>query len=222
MSTAEFPYRVLIDTNDVGVSTHALDARTARIVISNLNHLSDEFGQVCVNMSGTTAALSGKAGYLTPGTPAFVTTFYFVTSFKFPIKVRAGGQSYKFRIRIGGASGNTAATSFLAGLGPGIIRLSGASGGTTDNFFRTADTTTTTAAWLTGASLGPNAYTRMIEMAPDQVSRCVVDRETLVALGGAPASVEVALVTLNIWATTANVTHVPRLYSVYLAEVIGL
>ena len=51
MATSEYGYRVLIDTAAVGGQTQALDARTSRIVMSNLNHMADEFAQVRVAMS---------------------------------------------------------------------------------------------------------------------------------------------------------------------------
>ncbi len=217
MSTSEFECRILTDAADYGLSTNPLDVATSRYVINNLNHLSDEFGQVLSCMSSTVAALSGKTGYLTPATPAATGVFYPVVSHTFPIKVRAAGQSYKFRIRIGGASGNTASTLFLAQLTGGSGLLTSG----TDAQYVTAATTSSTAAWLTGASLGPNAYTTLMELTSEQVNRCLISMPTTIDLGGDDASVQVAMVTLLISASTANVAHVPRLYNVMLAEVIG-
>jgi hypothetical protein len=223
VATSEYEYRVLVDTNDIGGTTHALDARTSRIIVSNINHLSDEFAQVLSCRSGTVPALSGKSGYLTTNTPTFAGTPYLVTADTVPIKVRAGGQSYRIRVRVGGASGNTASTVFYVaaapvGMAPASIVTSA---GAIDSIYQTAATTSSTAAWLTGASRGPNAYTTMIEMTATQVEACVVTRPTLTALGGDSSTVQVALVQLSVWATTANVAHVPRLYALSAAEVIG-
>ena len=109
-----------------------------------------------------------------------------------------------------------------------LANLMGAGGGAapppsgTDAQFVTAATTSSTAAWLTGASQGTNGYTTLVEMTADQVGGSLTDYETTTALGGDAASVQVAQVTLSIFASTANVAHVPRLYNVMLAEVIGL
>jgi hypothetical protein len=219
MSTSEYEYRVLVDPAIVLGSTNALDSRTSRILMSNFNHLADEFAQVPIAMSGTVPALSGKSGYLTTGTPALTGTPYAVGSWTFPIKVRASGQSYRFRVRIGGASGNTASTTFYLTLSNG--RPSRIATATDDSVFKTDATTSSTAAWLTGDSLGPLASATLMEMTGEQVEACTVVRSTLTTAGGNAVSVDVALVTATVWATTADVTHVPRLYAVYLAEVIG-
>jgi hypothetical protein len=222
MSTSEYERRILTDSNDVMGQPKALDALSARIVMSNLNHLADEFAQVRAALSGTTASLSGKAGYLTSGTPAAIDTPYQVCTTSFPICVRAAGQSYKFRVRIGGASANGASSAtFYATLSAGG-EAPALTTDATDATFVTTPTTSTSAAWLTGASQGAAAYTTMMEMSPAQVATCMSSFATRMAIGGDAASVTVPWVTLTVFASTTNVSHVPRLYGVSLAEVIGL
>ncbi len=222
MATSEYHYRVLLDLADVGVAKKALDPTTSRSLMSNLNHMADEFAQVRVTYSGTVAALSGKAGYLSSRTPTSTATPYAVTSWSFPMSIRAQGQSYKLRVRIGGATANATATAtFTAVLSPGNTAPASV-GDASDAVYVTAGTASTAAAWLTGVSQGAGAYTTMMEMNAAQVAACWNDFPTKVSLSGDPATVTCAWVTLSIFAETTNVTHVPRLYSVYAAEVIGL
>jgi hypothetical protein len=221
MSTSEYSYRVLVDTAAVGDATHALDARTSRIVLSNLNHLADEFAQARVSMSGTVSALSGKAGYLTSRTPTAADTPYLVVSYTFPISVRALGQSYKLRVRVGGATANAAAdATFRLVLSPGPEAASLVLGAS-DASYTSAKTSSTTAAWLTGSSDGAANYSTMVEMSASQVAMCMTEFATTESLGGDAASVMVPWATLSVFAETTNVTHVPRLYALNAAEVIG-
>jgi hypothetical protein len=221
VATSEYEYRVLFDTNAVGDATAALDARTARIILSNLNHLADEFAQARVAMSGTVAALSGKSGYLTSRTPVATNTPYLVVSYTFPLSIRAAGQSYKVRVRVGGATANAAAAAtFRLVLSPGFD-ASAAVSGPTDASYTSGATSSTSAAWLTGASDGTNAYATMMELNSAQVDLCMAEFATSVSLGGDPASVNVPWVTLSVFAETTNVTYVPRLYSLLASEVVG-
>ncbi len=220
MSTSAYEYRILMDTDEVCKATNALDALTTRFLINNANHLADEFAQVVTCMSSTVAAISSKVGYLTPRTPTLTATPYAIVSHTFPIKVRAAGQSYRFRIRIGGASGSTASTKFYAVLSRANAAID-ALAAADDAVFETAATTSSTAAWLTGTSMGDEGYTTMIEMTAAQVALCSTVESTLTDLAGSSVSVTFALATLSIFATTANVAHVPRLYAVSCAEVIG-
>ncbi len=221
MSTAEYEYTVHVDSAYVMTPNAALDAFTTRLVLSNINHLSDMNAQVLATFSGTVPALSGKAGYLTPGTPAAVDTPYAIVSATFPICLRARGQSYRVRIRIGGASANAGATATFRAVLSSAASGPGAVAEDSDAVFKTAGTTSTSAAWLTGTSRGAAGYTTMIEMNPAEVAGCIVSRSTSASLGGSTTSVDIALVTLSVFGFTTNVTYPPRLYSVYAAEVIG-
>ncbi len=226
MSTSEYEYRVLTDTNEYGDSPQALDAFTSRIVMSNLNHLADEFAQVRCALSGTVAALSGKAGYLTSRTPTAINTPYAVVSTSFPMLVRGSGASYKLRVRIGGASSNVAAAAiFTAVLSLGRDAPAAVGDASeapyTDAVYITDATASTAAAWLTGASQGPGGYATLMEMNAAEVEACALDFPTTDAPGGGAVTVRVAWVTLTIFASTSNVTYVPKLFAVYAAEVIG-
>jgi hypothetical protein len=221
MSTAEYAYRVLVDANFVAYDNQPLDAFTTRLVLSNLNHLSDMNAQVCATLSTSVAGLSGKLGYLTPGTPAAVDTPYAIVSATFPICIRERGQSYRMRIRIGGATANATATATFRAVLSSASTAPAAVSDASDAVFLTAGTTSTTAAWLTGASQGSGAYTTMIEMNPTQVAGAIVSRPTTDLLAGVPTSVDIALVTLSVFGLTTNVTHSPRLSGLYAAEVIG-
>ncbi len=222
MATSEYEYRVLIDLATVGGQTHALDARTSRIVMSNLNHMADEFAQVRVAMSNTKISSFYADPYLTSQTPAAADVPYLVTSATFPMNVRVQGQAYKLRVRIGGATANAAATAtFYAVLGQGsraAVGLFEAS----DSVYVTSGTASTSAAWLTGVSQGTEAYTTMMEMDAAKTSLCLAQFPTNVELGGDPATVAVTWATLTIFASTTNAAYTPRLYGLYAAEVIGL
>ncbi len=222
MATSEYGYRVLIDTAAVGGQTQALDARTSRIVMSNLNHMADEFAQVRVALSSTKISSFYAEPYLTSRQPQTPGVPYLITSASFPMNVRVQGQAYKLRVRIGGATANAAATAtFYAVLGQGH-RASADVSLASDAVYVTAGTASTSAAWLTGASQGAQAYTTMVEMDAAATALCLAQFPTAEQLGGDPVSVPLTWATLSIFASTTNLSYVPRLYSVYAAEVIGL
>ncbi len=217
--TSIYGYRIRAGSQFGTGGTSPISAVYARRVLSNnLCHYADIFGQVRASWSGS---LSAKLAYLVPTTPTVVNVPFLIWSTTFPISMRASLNTYKLRIRLAGASSdNTNAVRFRAVIGPAssIARLAVDAA---DYVFLTATTTSSTGAWLTGASQGSAAYTTMIGMTQRDVSDALVTTGTKIDIGGAGASVPQCLVTLAVYGQTANVAAVPRLYGVYAAEWVG-
>ncbi len=219
MSTSPYGYRVRTGGQFGTAGTSPISAVYARrVLVNNLCHYADVYGQVRAAWSGS--ALASK-GYLETTTPTIVDGPYLAWSTVFPIALRAGAEAYKLRIRIAGATSNALyACRFRAVLAPQTTiasRLTEAA----DHVFLTATTSSTTGAWLTGASQGSGAYTTMIELSREDVASAMTVTSTPADIGGAVRAVPQCLLALNVYGQTANVAATPRLFGVYAAEWIG-
>lgn len=217
VTTSPYGYRVRVGSQFGTAGASPISAVYARrVLLNNLCHYADVFGQVRASWASGT----GKTPISTT-TPAAANTPYFLWSTSFPIALRADGSAYKLRIRIAGASSdNATAVRFRAVVGSPLV-VSRLVTSATDSAFLTATTTSSTGAWLTGASNGSNAYTTMIEMTPDEVADAIVTVGTPVDIAGADRGVAQALVTLAVYGQTANVASTPQLHGVYAAEWVG-
>jgi hypothetical protein len=99
--------------------------------------------------------------------------------------------------------------------------LSLVNGATGDFIFETATTSSTTHAWLTGASAGANAWTTQIVIPAEYATAWTTATDTLDDLAGDSASVGQCLVSVTVFGSTANAASLPRLSGLYLAEWIG-
>ena len=219
MTTSPYGYRVRTGGQFGTAGTSPISAVYARrVVLNNLLHYADVFGQVRAGWN--TSPRVGK-GYIDSVTPTAVDTPYPIWSTTFPLALRASLASYKLRVRIAGASSNnTHAVRFRAVL----CRASALSTrvlDAADHVFLTATTTSSTAAWLTGASQGSEAYTTMIALTEGSVTDALTITSTPADIGGAGRAVPQCLVTLAVYGQTANVAATPRLHGVYAAEWVG-
>lgn len=197
----------------------ALDAGFARDVVhNNLAHFADQSAQVHICWAATGPGINAATTY-------FVASESTYLSFgPFPLRLRQDGRSYKLRIRIAGATtGGDYSVRFFAVIAPA---------GEAQQHLVAADSVYQTgvaaggAAWLTGASIGPNAYPTMIEIPASLTSQWVATTSTLDNVGGDPVGVEQCLVSLNIrasltWLGGGSSIPQARLHGVYLAEYIG-
>lgn len=211
MSTSEFGYLVTTDAAIYCKENKPLGPIVARTVLNNLNHLSDEAGQVRVNFNAQ-------------ATPTTVTANlpWLIMSFAVPVTQRQSGDSYKMRIRIAGAA-ETAGTNvyFTAVLGvPTASGARGSWGGFGDQEFVTATTSSDTGAWLTGASQGPAASSTLVYLPSALVT--TKDFTTTDTISGSAKTISVPMTQLSIYGTTASAAVKPVLYGVYLAEYVGL
>lgn len=219
MTTSPYGYRVRTGGQFGTAGSAPISAVYARrVLVNNLCHYADVFGQVRASWSGS--ALAAK-GYLETTPPTVVDGPYLMWATTFPVMLRAGMEPYKLRIRLAGATSNALyACRFRAVLASQTTiasRLTEAA----DHVFLTATTSSTTGAWLTGASQGSGAYTTMLEMSREDVASALTITSTPADIGGAGRATTQCLVTLGVYGQTANVLATPRLYGVYASEWVG-
>ena len=233
MSTSPLGYRVVIGWDAFSAQRPLSAFDTRNVVLNNLCHYADSYGQTLVNWSATAAALTGGYGYLYPGSPADLTGYLpsLIGMWKVPLRIRADGSSYKVRIRIGGAS-DTAGESvrFFAALalpGYGIGRvlydgtvLAGMPALHGDAIFGTVATTSTTPAWLTGVSQGNNGWSTMIQLPADLVSSHLRMHGTFDETS-APESVLYTDTILVVFSLATHDGIGGRLYAVHACEWVG-
>jgi hypothetical protein len=219
VTTSPYGYRVRTGGQFGTAGTSPISAVYARrVLLNNLCHYADVFGQV--RAAWNTSPRVGK-GYIDSITPTAVDTPYPIWSTTFPILLRASLASYKLRVRIAGASSDGAnAVRFRAVLAPATV-LSARVLDAADHVFLTATTTSSSAAWLTGASQGAEAYTTMMALTDGAVTDALTLTSTPADIGGAGRGVAQCLVTLAVYGQTANIAATPRLHGVYAAEWVG-
>lgn len=142
----------------------------------------------------------------------------------FPISLRPDGSSYRCRVRIAGC-GESAVDKvrFAFSIGPALgtaaaYALTSPSVATTDNVWDTGDVSSATPAYLTGATLGVEAWTTQIALTAAQAAQCTSVVSTIVDVAGAPVSVTQAIVQPTIWTYTDDSAHPARLYAASLEE----
>jgi len=220
VTTSPYGYRVRIGSQFGTGGTSPISAVYARrVLLNNLCHYADVFGQVRAAWSS-----SPRVGlpYLTTTTGSkSANTPYPIWSTTFPIALRASLASYKLRVRIAGASSDgVTAVRFRAVLAP-ATSLGRVVASAVDSVFLTATTTSATGAWLTGASQGSGAYTTMIALTESEVTDALTMTSTPADVAGAGRAVAQCLVTLAVYGQTANTVSTPRLHGVYAAEWVG-
>lgn len=216
--------RLAYDDGDlVGAAQVPIGAVIARrVVLNNLLHYADAFGQTRVAWSIPINTYSGGNAYLRPrSSPAPVADeFYEIASFgQFPLQLRADGTPYKIALWATGYSSSGDEVTFRIAVCPSaqardVIREAA------DHVWE-ASTTSTASAALSGATLGTNAYTTLLAPTAARAALWRVPTGTLVDLGGAPAGVEQTLVSICVWASTANTGSYPALTGLYAREWIG-
>ncbi len=198
-------------------------SNTRDFVVNNLLHYADIFAQVRAAMALTKSTYSGGQGSISGyGSPDADVWYPILDVGPFPIPLRADGSSYRLRIRIGGASSTGHAVKFLACLAPSATAALGLANDIADDFqFETVTTSSTTHAWLTGASRGSEAWETQIVVPAIYAAAWTQTTDTLDDLGGDAVSVDQCLVHLVILGSTANAASVPQLSGLYAAEWIG-
>jgi hypothetical protein len=210
MSTAEYTYVVATDAAIVGASNSAVDAMSSRALMSNINHLSDEFAQVriCMGSDGTNmpSAASGD-------------TDVFLTSYIFPILQRASGDSYRFRIRLAGITPTPSPVQKLTAIIGPYIGAGRPVAATTygDAKFIADISDDTGVSWGTGSSQGTNAWADLIELPAALVQ--TRDFQTKDIFGGSAVTASIPFAQLSIFGS--GVSDSVTLNGVYLAEYIG-
>lgn len=178
--------------------------------VNNANHYGDIFGQVRARWGAQ------AGGYIVATNTANASWRPIWIAERFPIALRPDGSSYRLRVRVNGSAENA---SYKVGF---AVSLSSPEGGhgvypgsaATDAVWSTGtNITATTAAYLSGASLGSAAWTTMIAMTAAEAAACVRSTSTIVDVGGSRISVTQAMVALIFWAYVDDTAHQARLYA---------
>jgi hypothetical protein len=192
---------------------------------NNINHYSDIHAQRRACFIG--CALTGVGYYELDSTLGEIWAPLWSTG-PFPIPVMPDGATYNVRIQLAGStSGALDDATFAVVLAPqGSSRslLTPGSGViTSDAVWVSSATTSSTAAWLTGASQGPNAWTSQVGLTAAEASRFMRSTATYAAPGGVgPVSVSQCLVALQIFAKQKNAASHPRIYGFIADEWVGV
>jgi hypothetical protein len=185
----------------------------ASIVSNNLDHYCDSYGQVRLNFSGD-ALTPKKSGVV-------VDTWYQITASEaFPVPLRADGSAYKLRVRIGGRSTAGHAVRFAFVLAPVLEAPRVLNTNATDSVFTTGSVTSTSVAWLTGASVA-TSHATLMQLTADEIARYTVRTSTPIDLGGARVELSQCLVNVVVYGRTANTGSEPELRAAFAAEWVG-
>ena len=217
MSTSEFGGFVRTDPTLVCQADEPLDAYSVRVLLSNLMHLSDEYSQVRVAWSGSTIA---KAYINSPQENVLAPSF--AGSWTFPVTCKSNLDSYRFRILLAGAATSGSPATFYAAItAPSAVStLHRISTIVSDTIYKTSSTSSSTPAWLTGSSQGPEAWSDMITLPGAGLS--TLPYEIPSSLGSSDTvTINIPTVTLSIFTQTSDITKPAKLYGVYCAEVLG-
>lgn len=139
----------------------------------------------------------------------------------FPVSLRPDGSSYRLRVRVAGAGESALFDNYFAvSIGPTTPGIAGVdpAAGTTDNIWLSAKVNSTTAAYLTGASMGTEAWPTMIALTAPQAAACSRSTATIVDVAGAPISVVQAMCVATLWTYTEDPAHPARIYAFSLEE----
>lgn len=199
-----------------------IDAGVAALLANNVIHAADESARVWVNWCAPTAAY--KTGsideFIEPLSGDVVTGGWFQVRKvgPIPLSVFRDGTPYLLRVRIAGAVSAVAGdVTFAVGTGPPGGVLDEVLAATERNYVRYDDISSTTPADLTPVE--PASGILSIDQA--RVEASIVARPTLVDTGGESGEVEAAEFYVFVWAKTTNVTSVPQLWKLHVAEYVG-
>lgn len=189
---------------------------------NNLLHFADEFAQVRVAWSSTLATFTGQSDYITGRDSQDADTWYPIAAYgPFPIPLREDGRSYRCRVRIGGSSDGGEDVQFRLVLAPQREALALVNTVAEDFIYETVATSSTSAAWLTGQSIGEQELTTQVQIPARYTSAWMVETSTLADVGGAVVTASQCLVSACIFGKSLNNPDVPRLYGAMVGEWIG-
>lgn len=210
MSTSPWGYFVRYDTPELSDGA-PVDVLMARTLANNVCHAADCKAAVRANWVGENGNFIAiepfsKSGSLSTGYWYPLSTFG-----PWPACVRSDGTAYPLRVRLRGHSQNAAATCefrvVYSALEDAVASRDAAGANVV-----TLSTSSTTAAWLTGATL--------LTVTEEQTS--LGQRDVSVADGAVSYSIPCFMLAVTVWGKTSNASYEPRLDGFYAAEYIGL
>jgi len=214
-----FGARIALDSGEL-VEEDGADVSLMRTLENNAQHFADQSAQVRVNMSGPANPLTTKqigAGDVDTWLPIAVFG-------PFPLRVRADGNPYLIRARIGGSASAANSITLRAALAPVLGAATGRGseyirGHIEDNGVNVleASTSSTSAAWLTATG------SRTTLDATGLVIESQFTLATVSAAGGAvrDVSVRAAMFGLHVWGLSTTSGTQPQLDALYAAEFVG-
>jgi hypothetical protein len=233
MSTSIHNGRVLFADSLYGSADTPVDTTIMRDGVANgLLHIADSYAQVRVAVMHPDYSTFGGAAEFEynetlDNTPT-ANTWYRIQGSPFgewPLTMHADGTPYVLRVRVGGKSSGGAGAGTVtfrvviapASNGLGELELPA------DHIYETAGTTSTSVAWLTGASRGSGAYTTRMELAAAKADTWTREVSVYNAVSEADSrQVRQCLVACHVFAKTTNALDVPRLHALSVAEYVGL
>ncbi len=140
---------------------------------------------------------------------------------EWPLTIRDDGRPYILRVRIAGALDGTPATgSFRVVIAPDSEAW--VERDADDDTSGDASTTSTTVSWLTFQSNGTNGAATYLEISAEK-ARSWLRRVSCfnAAAGGSPREIEQVLVSAHVFGSTTDITNLPVLYGLHIAEHYG-
>lgn len=220
--TSELTHRVEYDAASVfNANNRPIGNRATRdLVLNNLNHYSDIFGQqrACwVKAAGSAVEEQNTI----PGASSVAWLPRLMTA-PFPIAIREDGTSYRVRIHVGGEISSALYTAtFAVVLAPTIVAqevLEGITTAPTDSVWISNATASTTPVYLTGTSQGPSAYARMVTLTAQEVSQYTVATSTIKEIAGDASAVPQCMVSLCAFIKVSNSLGTGRINALIAQE----
>lgn len=232
MTTSIHSAIVPFATSLYGAAADPVDTTISRDGVANgLLHCADSYAQVRVNvMHPDYSTFNAPAAYEyneTAANPPTANTWYRIEGTPFgewPLTFHSDGTPYLLRVRIAGRSSGGAGSgtvTFRVVIAPANAGL-GELESPSDHIFETDGTTSTSVAWLTGATRGSEAYETRMELAAARADAWTRAVNVYDAVSGAnSAQIRQCLVSAHVFAKTTNALDVPRLHALHIAEFSG-
>lgn len=201
---ATSPHKGYLRTGRLWTGNTPVDASFARdVVLNNLCHAADEFAQVRVNFARTNFNLADDAILRYGADNTIDEQWRYVGSLgRWPVPLRADGRSYRYRIRIAGASMDGSSTNqYRVILAPPDLAARYLNA-TEDFVFHAEAVSNSSAHWLTGTSMGPNVWADMMEIPAREAAIWTRVSRTLTTISGEDTGAVHPIVSANIYGRT--------------------
>lgn len=190
---------------------------------NNLSHACDSMAQVRVNFFHPNGLTGGHDLSSTQDGPGeFPYSGRVIGTFgDWPITVGENSQPYSLRVEAYGDSASAAGVAFLWVVIAPSRSAAGERWQPADHIWR-SDALTTTAAKLTGSTMGSGAYSDRIVLSPDLVRTWAVDTPVFDDYSsGSPRSVQQVMVSATVFGSQSNAASLVRLYGLHISEFIA-
>ncbi len=192
------------------VAQQPLSDDVAQCLINNALSFADQAGKEIANWESH----APTTVFMTPRSSMVVGRFYKILEVgPFSLLVRENGAPYNCRVRIAGwvnQANNVTFRMLIAPWGASVVDLLSGTLARPELVLE-ATTSATSHAWLSPADT-------LIEPQTIDAADALTEVITLDGIGGDPVGVDECLFTLAIWASTTNVSAIPRLTGYHVCE----